>query len=726
VAQGRAEAGRVIQLRQLWDHPVAGAILKVALVVILLPVAIRAFPGDDPPIGVYLRGAIIGSLYGLTAVGLILIYRANRVINFAQAGMGASPAVLAILLVVQRDMNYWWSLPIVLFGSLLIGALIEIIVVRRFANAPRLILTLATIGVAQTFSYFEFNLPTWIGGHRSPTVRFETPFASHARTIGGVRFTLDALITVVLVVVIKIALAIFFRFTRVGMAVRASAENAERAALLGVPVRRIGTIVWMMAALLSAIGVFQRTSVAGTLPVGLVGTSTLLFALEPAVVARMENIPVALGAGMAMGIIDQCVFYTTRNATIAGALILPLLLLALLFQRAKLSRAEDSGVATWRQVKEFRPVPTELRRVREVIIGRWILAAVVVGLVVAFPYLAGPGRQDVASLLIIYAIVGVSLVILTGWGGQISLGHFAFAAVGAAVAGGLVANHRVDFFLAVVLAGFVGAAVAIVIGIPSLRLPGLFLAATTLAFSANMQYFFLQRQYFAWLLPDPDKYVERPVLFDRVDLRSDHAFYFACVAVLLVAVLVARSIRSQRSGRVMIAVRDNTRAAQSYGINPTRTRLAAFAFSGFFAAMAGAMFAHVQGVVEASVFTPDRSLQIFAMTVIGGLTSVGGAFAGAMYVVGFQYFLPKYQYLASGLGMLILLMFFPGGFSEVGFTLRDAFLRRLAITKGIHVPSLLADSRQAEETRADEPDLVIAATESVEAAAEEADEAVPV
>jgi hypothetical protein len=170
----------------------------------------------------------------------------------------------------------------------------------------------------------------------------------------------------------------------------------------------------------------------------------------------------------------------------------------------------------------------------------------------------------------------------------------------------------------------------------------------------------------------------------------------------------------------MIAVRDNARAAQSYGINPTRTRLAAFAFSGFFAAIAGALFAHVQGVVDPAVFTPDRSLQLFAMAVIGGLTSVGGAFAGAVYIVGFQYFLPKYSLLGSGLGMLLLLLFFPGGLSEIGFTLRDAFLRRLAITKKLHVPSLLADSReQAETARADEAEVVTGATEAVEAAVEE-------
>jgi branched-chain amino acid transport system permease protein len=329
--------------------------------------------------------------------------------------------------------------------------------------------------------------------------------------------------------------------------------------------------------------------------------------------------------------------------------------------------------------------------VREVVIGQWFLRGLLVLVVVAAPKLAGPGRVDVASLLIVYAIAGVSLVILTGWGGQISLGHFAFSGIGAAVAGGLVADHGVNFVFSLVAAGLAGTVIAVIIGIPAIRLPGLFLAATTLAFASNTQYFFLNREYFGWLLPSPGNYVERPVLFG-IDLRSDLAFYYACVTVLLLAVAVARSVRSQRSGRVMIAVRDNTRAAQSYGISPARTRLAAFALSGFFAAVAGALLAHIQGVVDPNIFTPARSLQIFSMAVIGGLTSVGGAFAGAVYIVGFQYFLPRYSLLGSGLGMLVLLLFFPGGLSEIGFTLRDAFLRRIARDKGIHVPSLVADS----------------------------------
>ena len=691
--------------RQVWEHPVAGPAVKILLGVLALPVFFSLI-GDNPPLGIYLSGLIVGCLHSLVAIGLILVYRSNRVINFAQASLGATPAILALLLMHRRSYPYVQGVVIALLGALILGAIVEFAFVRRFNNAPRLILTLATIGVAQLLGFFELGLSLWIKGDRasnSSRLLLETPFSDIRVELGGVLFTGDHFVTVFIILAVAAGLAAFFRFTNIGMAVRASAENADRALLLGVPVRKVRTIVWVIAALLSAIGVFQRTIVTGSFPAGLAGATTLLYGLAPAVIAKMRSIPVAIVAGLGIGIIDLGAFYATRNATLSNALILPIVVIALLLQRKQLSRSEDTGVETWRQVKEFRPIPPELINVREVRVGRWVMRVLTVAVLLGLPYLTGTGRTDLASVLIVYAIAGVSLVILTGWAGQISLGQFAFVGVGAAVAGGLVANHGIDFVTALVLAGLVGSVIAVLIGIPAVRLPGLFLAVTTLAFAANTQYFILQRQYFGWLLPESTNYVDRPVLWNRVDLTSDHAFYYACVVVFVLAVFSARSLRSHRSGRLMIAVRDNTRSAQSYGINATRVRLAAFALSGFFAAVAGGLLAHIQGVVDPNVFTPAQSLEIFAMVVIGGLTSVGGALLGALYVLGFQYFLPDYSLLASGAGMLLLLLFFPGGLSEVSYSLRDAFLRRVATSKGIYVPSLLADTLNDAPPPADEP-----------------------
>jgi branched-chain amino acid transport system permease protein len=719
--QDRAVALVPEQVLQAWHGRVSGPVIRALVAVIGLPLAI-ALIFSSPPLGVYINGVIVGSLYALIAMGLILVYRANRIINFAQASIGASPAVAGALLMVQRGWPFIAVVPIVIAGSVVIGGIVEFAIIRRFRNAPRLILTLATIGVAQLLAFIELILPIWVGGRRTIQNfrRPRSPFTGLAREIGGVHFTGDHLVTLIVVVAIAIGLGAVFRFTDVGLAIRGAAENADRASLLGIPVKRVATVVWVMAALMSAAGVFQRSMILQGLPAGLTGTITLLYGLAPAVIARMQSLPVAFGAGVAIGVIDQTAFYSTRSATLSGALILPIVLVSLLVQRGRLSRSEDTGVSTWREVKEFRPIPSELKSVQDVVALQWLLRAAVVAVVVAAPYLAGPGRRDQASLIMIFAIAGVSLVILTGWGGQISLGQFAFVGVGAAVAGGLAANHHVNFLLALLAAGVVGAGLAVAIGIPAVRLPGLFLAVTTLAFAANTQYFVLQRKYFPWLLPKAGNHIERPVLWSRLDLRSDLAYYWVCVAGLVVAVACARSLRAHRSGRVMIAARDNARAAQSFGINLARTRQAAFAFSGFFAGLAGALLAHLQGTVDAAVFPPTRSLEIFAMAVIGGLTSVGGALAGAFYIVGFRYYLPTYSLLASGFGMLVLLLFFPGGLSELGFQLRDAYLRRVAERRRIHVPSLVADSRHAfYEQRREEEEMVAAIVSDELAEAEE-------
>src|SRR5439155_14730325 len=183
------------------------------------------------------------------------------------------------------------------------------------------------------------------------------------------------------------------------------------------------------------------------------------------------------------------------------SLMLPLLLIALALQRQRLSRAYDTGVSTFRNLRELRPIPQELRHTREVRWGVAGVAVIVTGVLLAAPYLVGTQRANFASLVIIYAIVGVSLVVLTGWAGQISLGQFAFSGLGAGVAGGLAVNHNLDFFLTLVIAGVVGAAVAVLIGLPTLRVPGLFLAVVTLGFAATVNGYFLNPKYFGGLLP---------------------------------------------------------------------------------------------------------------------------------------------------------------------------------------------------------------------------------
>jgi branched-chain amino acid transport system permease protein len=599
---------------------------------------------------------------------------------------------------------------------------IEILIVRRFAKTSRLVLSVATIGVGLIFAGLQFYMPRWIGGKLtidpSPP---KTPFSSLHFLIRPERFDANSLVIVFAVVFVLVGLMAFFKLTDVGIAVRGSAENADRAALLGIPVKRVSTVVWMLAAALSSLSLFLRIPVIG-MPIGIfLGPTILLYGLAAAVIARMENFTVALVAGVMLGVLEQCLYYFSRDPYVSAAVILPVLLGALLLQRGTLSRGQDTGQNTWSLAREFRPIPPELRRLPEVVWVRFGLGVLALAVLVGGFELISLKQQILASVVVIYGIVVVSLVILTGWAGQISLGQWAFAGLGAGVAGNLVARHHSDFFVTLVVAGLVGAAAAVVVGLPALRMPGLYLAVTTLAFAITVQLYFLSPQYFGGVLPAPGQSIVRPYLYGRYSLAGDRAFYYACLAVLAVCLLSARALRRGRTGRIVIAVRDNQRGAQAYGIAAAKAKLWAFAFSGFWAAVAGALFAYHEGALDNKAFAPDFSLTLLIVLVIGGVTSLPGAILGTIYIGVLKYgdLNAGAELLATGVGALVLLYLSPGGLAQVFYGARDGMLRFVAERKGIVVPSLLADVRADD---ADDEGDVLADAAAAVAAAEQARE----
>jgi ABC-type branched-subunit amino acid transport system ATPase component len=245
-----------------------------------------------------------------------------------------------------------------------------------------------------------------------------------------------------------------------------------------------------------------------------------------------------------------------------------------------------------------------------------------------------------------------------------------------------------------------GAATALLVGFPAVRIRGLFLAVATLAFAVPVSTYLLNSAYFPTLAPHQ---LVRPVFIKRFDLDSLRVFYYFCLAFLGVTLLVARNLRHSRAGRAVIAVRENERGAASFSIDPTRSKLAAFAISGGIAGVAGGLYAVGLRGIPFSGFDPVISLQIFTMVVVGGLGSVGGAVLGAAYYEGAQAFLHgATQLLATGAGLLFLLMVVPGGLAEVLYGLRDRALRWLARRKDLSVPSLMetADDQAREERAA--------------------------
>ena len=657
----------------------AGVVGVLTFVLVLYPA----------PTSILFVGAVLGSLNALIALGLVLVYRANRVINFAQGELGAIAGLLGVLLISSDRMAYLPAVIVGLAAALALGALVEVLLVRRFARAPRLILTVATIGIAQLLAAGEIGLPSLFGTTLAPQdfpLPFELTLTWDPVVLQGSHF-----LAIFVVVGVVVGLSAFFRRTRAGVAVRAAAESTERAGQLGIPVRRLGTLVWMLAAGLSALASLLRAPLVG-LPIGQVlGPGLLLRALAAAVIGRMENLPLTFGAAVVLGMVEQAVLWHTGRAVITDAVLFFVIIGALLLQRrGVVARAVDAAVSTWDLLREVRPIPRELRRLPEVRIGfpalRMALAA---GLVVA-PAFLDTGKVNLLGTGLILAMVGASLVLLTGWAGEISLGQMALFGFGAAVAARLT-EAGLAFLLVLLAAGVAGALVSAVIGVPALRIRGPFLAVTTFAFALATSSYFLNREFFGWLVIAGR--VERPTLLGWIDLENETAYYYLLLVALGLVLASLRSVRGSRTGRVFVMVRDNARAAQSYGVSVVRTRLLAFALSGFFAALAGALFSFHQHVVGQSAFTPDRSLRIFSLVVFGGLGSLPGVLAGAAYFTALDYFvgLAQLRLLLSGAGLLLVLLIVPGGLGQLLYDARDRLLRAIAVRRGVVVPSMLAD-----------------------------------
>ena len=570
---------------------VEGALRALAAVAPLgiMLVGARVLWGDAPW-GVVLNGAELGLLSAMIAVGLALTYRANRIINFAQADLGIVPALLALLLILAKGWSIWLALPLGLLASAVLGALVEMIFVRRFFKAPRLILTVATIGVAQILVAVSLFMPGWFGNLETDK---PPAFVNVDFTFDQVAFNGHDVGVFVIVPMVLLALAIFMRNSSIGVGLRGSAESANRALLLGVPVKRLHTVVWIISSLLAFTGLFLRAGVVGVSIGRVLGPTVLLPALGAAVIGRMERMPTIVSAAVGLGIVSQSVRYSWNQDAYRDVVIAVIIVAALLFVRARgPGRVADVEMSTWQANRETRPIPAELRRVTEVRVVQWVLAVIGLAGLVAIPIYLGESRVLLAGTIGIFAIIGVSLVVLTGWGGQVSLGQVAVVGLAGAAAGSVTTRYHWDLSLALLVGGVAGALVMTAVGLPTLRARGLTFAVTTLALALVTSSYLLNPAFFSsWL---PEGRIQRTHIFGSVSVESETRYYILILVMLAFALFAARGLRTTRTGRVLIGTRENERAAQSYGIDARRAVLIAFVFSGFVSGVAGALFVHQQ------------------------------------------------------------------------------------------------------------------------------------
>ncbi|MFM9036243.1 MAG: ABC transporter permease, partial [Actinomycetota bacterium] len=577
------------------------------------------------PAGAWIRGVVIGLLTALLAMGMALVYRANRVLNFAQADLGYVPAALSVGLILFAGLPYLLGLLIGAVSSVVLGILVELAIIRRFSRSPRLVLTVATIGVTQLLAVFAIMLPR-LWDEAAASQRIPPPL-DWKLTIGSFILNANDFIALVVAPLAMLGVGLFLTRTRVGTAVRAAAERGERASMLGIPVGWLSTAVWGIAGLLSFLALFLRAGILGV-PLGnALSISALVLALAALVIGRLRNLTTIAVAAVALGILEYGVSWNAESPLLVAPFVGAAVMVALLMQRRSSSRLDQDTTASWRLADEVRDVEPDVARIPLVRLLRWGTYALLALGLFAIPQILRSDQVVKITAIGIYAIIGLSLVVLTGWAGQISLGQVAFVAIGGAVSAKLTSTWNVDLSASLLAAAVVGGVAAFIVGLPALRLRGLYLAVTTLVFAMSVTSWLLNDRFFSWV--PGAKRVKRPPLFGRLDVETSTRYYVYVLIVLGVVMMAMKGIRRSRTGRAILALRDNERAAQSYALSAVRTKLTAFTISGAIAGVAGGLYTHLNHSFDLSSYGVGESLEVFTASVVGGLGSMFGALLGA-------------------------------------------------------------------------------------------------
>ena len=647
--------------------------------------------------GSIILGLLNGAAYALLGLGIVLIYQANRFLNLAYAQLGAAPALVLAKLVVQEHWSWWLAFPVSLAAGVGLGLLVEWGLVSRLRRRTRstISLLLLSVGIGQLLLALTYVPALGPAQSALSVTGYPLPFSAHV-TIGNVVLNGADLLICILAPLVIAALTGFLRFSMLGKKVRAAASNADAARLAGVSTSRVSLLMWGIAGGLSAITAVLLAPSQGTFNAATLGPTLLLLALGAATFGAFTSIPLTLAGGVALGVIQQITLQVTGKQGDAQV-VLVLVILAVVVIRGRAIGAAFSVTSAGVAPPTPRPLP-------QILAGHWAItrrnqvagatALFVAALLPFLPALHAESRRFELALITVYALVAMSLCLLVGWTGQVSLGHFALVGLGAFVTARL-ATHGISLLVIVVLAGFAGAAAMVVVGLPALRVPGLSLAVTTLGLAVVAPSWLFRQSWVGTAhsfgitldLPAPLRGLPSPT--------SERGVYFLGLALLTVTFLALSGLRRTALGRSLIAVRDNETAAASFGLTPATTKMVALALSGFIAGMAGVVWAGAWHAVAPTQFTSDVSLLLLAAPVIGGITSLAGSVAATTALFSMTFFLSPslsslfgdfgrqvgFQLALAGVGVVATLLVYPSGLAGFGHRAYARFLDALAAAK---------------------------------------------
>lgn len=634
------------------------------------------------PIEIVAQGAMTGLVYGLLAIGLVLVYRSSKFINFAHGEIGLFAAAIFALLVTEAGLNYWLALPLCLAIGASLGAGTEAVLVRRLAKAPKLLSMIATLVLAQFLLVFALVANgTGLSGQTFP----QPPGLPGDFVWGAIKFFRVYSGMLILTPIVLIGLVTFFRRSRFGMAIRAAAANPDAAALAGMSPTAMATMSWAIAGALSALTATLVIPTTGLSFGFALGPTLLLPGLAAAVIGRMRNLGIAFGAAIGIGVIEKLVSFNTSGGGLVSMILFVAILAALLLQSREGSRERDKG--SWLSMEPWPRLPESVRSLPLFKGAVALLAVAALAFAGTLPMWMTNDAAFVFTTVLAFGIVGMSIGYITGLNGQLALGQFAVAAFGA-WASWYVSSRTNSFEAGFAVAALTGGAVSVLVGLPALRVRGLLLAVATLSFALAAE---------GWILEQPSIMgggfsPGRPIVFGN-DLTTTNEYYFVALGVFVLAAWVMRNLRRSTHGKRLVALRDNEDAARAFTIDSRSDTIRAYAIAGAFAGLGGAVYGHLLERADSAFFLAAESVAVVAMTVIGGIGLLLGPVIGALYVVA----IPRLVELDNAgralhtIGILLVILFSPGGLAGMIAPLRERYARWVAARAGIELDERLGE-----------------------------------
>ena len=522
---------------------------------------------------------------------------------------------------IGTKLGFWPAAAISIAICSLIGLLIYVVVFRPLRAAPPVAKAVASIALLVVFT----GLFTLRVGSTAIPVKPILP--TNVWTLGGVRITSDRVWFALTILAITAVLAAAYRFTRFGLLTRAVAESEKGAYVSGIAPDRIASVNWMISA---AVAAASGILIAPIVPLTPIGYSLFIVpALAAAVIGQFSLLVAAVLAGLAIGMVQSEMVYLSGQyswlPTSGLSELVPLLLILLVFV-ARAKPLPSRGVIL-QQTLGRAPRPRSLMTPAA--------AGTLAGVVAIFA-LQGVWRAALITSLIL-AIIALSLVVVTGYAGQISLAQLTLAGVAGFLLGPLTTSWHVPFPLAPLLAALGATVVGVLVGLPALRIRGLPVAVVTLALAVAIEAVWFHNSDY---VSSSGKDIAGPRLFG-LDLRSRVGANFPrwqfglLVLVVLVGVGIAvAKLRRSSLGSAMLAVRANERSAAGAGVDVVRVKLAAFAIAAFIAGLGGAMLGYFQANVTFTSFTVFVGLALFTTVYVAGITSVSGGIVAGMLAAG--------------------------------------------------------------------------------------------